>query len=81
MISIVDLINFVDIINYTEAIYTRVERKLAEDYLPISIEDWSKKAISGISNINTVLNTLDMKKFSSLIFVTVSYTHLRAHET
>ena len=69
MISIVDLINFVDIINYTEAIYTRVERKLAEDYLPISIEDWSKKAISGISNINTVLNTLDMKKFSSLIFV------------
>lgn len=69
MISIVDLINFVDIINYTEAIYTRVERKLAEDYLPISIEDWSKKAISGISNNNTVLNTLDMKKFSSLIFV------------
>ena len=69
MISIVALINFVDIINYTEAIYTRVERKLAEDYLPISIEDWSKKAISGISNNNTVLNTLDMKKFSSLIFV------------
>ncbi len=69
MISIVDLINFVDIINYTEAIYTRVERKLAEDYLPISIQDWSKKAISGISNNNTVLNTLDMKKFSSLIFV------------
>ena len=69
MISIVDLINFVDIINYTEAIYTLVERKLAEDYLPISIEDWSKKAISGISNNNTVLNTLDMKKFSSLIFV------------
>ena len=69
MISIVDLINFVDFINYTEAIYTRVERKLAEDYLPISIEDWSKKAISGISNNNTVLNTLDMKKFSSLIFV------------
>ena len=69
MISIVDLINFVDIINYTEAIYTRVERKLAEDYLPISIEDWSKTAISGISNNNTVLNTLDMKKFSSLIFV------------
>ena len=69
MISIVDLINFVDIINYTEAIYTRVERKLAEDYLPISIEDWSKKAILGISNNNTVLNTLDMKKFSSLIFV------------
>ena len=69
MISIVDLINFIDIINYTEAIYTRVERKLAEDYLPISIEDWSKKAISGISNNNTVLNTLDMKKFSSLIFV------------
>ena len=69
MISIVDLINFVDIINYAEANYTRVERKLAEDYLPISIEDWSKKAISGISNNNTVLNTLDMKKFSSLIFV------------
>ena len=39
MISIVDLINFVDIINYAEANYTRVERKLAEDYLPISIED------------------------------------------
>ena len=69
MISIVDLINFVDIINYAEANYTRVERKLAEDYLPISIEDWSKKAISGISNNNTVLNTLDMKKCSSLIFV------------
>ena len=69
MISIVDLINFVDIINYAEANYTRVERKLAEDYLPISTEDWSKKAISGISNNNTVLNTLDMKKFSSLIFV------------
>ena len=69
MISIVDLINFVDIINYAEANYTRVERKLAEDYLPISIEDWSKKAISGIRNNNTVLNTLDMKKFSSLIFV------------
>ena len=69
MISIVDLINFAAIINYAEANYTRVERKLAEDYLPISIEDWSKKAISGISNNNTVLNTLDMKKFSSLIFV------------
>ena len=69
MISIVDLINFVDIINYAEANYTRVERKLAEDYLPISTEDWSKKAISGISNNDTVLNTLDMKKFSSLIFV------------
>ena len=69
MISIVDLINFVDIINYAEANYTLVERKLAEDYLPISTEDWSKKAISGISNNNTVLNTLDMKKFSSLIFV------------
>ena len=69
MISIVDLINFVDIINYAEANYTRVERKLAEDYLPISIEDWSKKAISGISINNTMLNTLDMKRFSSLIFV------------
>ena len=69
MISIVDLINFAAIINYAEANYTRVERKLAEDYLPISIQDWSKKAISGISNNNTVLNTLDMKKFSSLIFV------------
>ena len=69
MISIVDLINFVDIINYAEANYTRVERKLAEDYLPISIEDWSKKAISGISINNTMLNTLDMKMFSSLIFV------------
>lgn len=69
MISIVDLINFVDIINYAEANYTRVERKLEEDYLPISTEDWSKKAISGISNNDTVLNTLDMKKFSSLIFV------------
>ena len=69
MISIVDLINFIDIINYAEAKYTRVERKLAEDYLPISIEDWSKKAISGISINNTMLNTLDMKRFSSLIFV------------
>ena len=69
MISIVDLINFAAIINYAEANYTRVERKLAEDYLPISIEDWSKKAISGISINNTMLNTLDMKMFSSLIFV------------
>ena len=39
MISIVDLINFAAIINYAEANYTRAERKLAEDYLPISIED------------------------------------------